>query len=298
MTGSTEVATRGQKAPSPSAQLKSELEKFAPSFENLLPKGYPTERLITGAMIAATRNPALFDCTKVSIATALATIAQWGLDIGHTAHLVPYGRDCTAVCDYKGLIELMCAAGARKVEAREVREGDDFEYAFGSETFLRHVPLAPSGAKIIAAWAIVTLRGGAQQIEVMTADDIDAIRKAKSKQWKNGELPYWYARKTVVRRLAKYVPRTARLQAALERDEVPLAGIEDLPPEVGAALGSEVPRLRNPRSVEDRGYDADGVVAEPPVREVLDLPGKPKATTLFQDEPDLYEPGDAREDDQ
>jgi recombination protein RecT len=227
------AVTRTQ-ADSPVAVLRRELAARETYFRSLLPEGYEPDRLITGALMAVSKNPDLVGCTPASLALACATIAQWGLDIGTTAHLVPFGKSCTPIVDYKGYIELICQAGARKVEAYVVREGDLFEVERGTNEFLRHVPQTSTG-EITHAYAIVTLRGGVQQFEVMTAEEIDKIRQEKSKSWKRGPLTSWYARKTVIRQVAKYVPKTARLQAAMLRDE------EELPEaEVSAATDAEL----------------------------------------------------------
>lgn len=220
--------------------LKAELAKFAPSYEALLPKNYPVDRLITGALVSTTANPDLLNCEPISVAASLAQIAQWGLDPGVTAFLVPFGGKCTAMIGYQGYIELMCAAGARKVEAYEVREGDHFEFNYGSNAQIFHQPRSKT-AKITHAYCIVTLRGGVQHFEVMTAEEIETIRQQHSKQWKRGELTYWYARKSVIRRIMKYVPKTPRLQMALNT--------EDLIEQTGEPSPELLTRLEEPKQL-------------------------------------------------
>jgi recombination protein RecT len=204
----------------PIQALKQELDKRTASYEAMLPRGYRPDRLITGAMLAVSKNPALLECSSQSIAVALGQCAQLGLDIGITGHLVPYGKACTFVADYKGYIELMCKAGARKVEAYVVREGEKFEVERGTSPRLFHQPLGNSAKRITHAYAVVWFRGGETQFEVMTADEIEAIR-AKSKQWARGDLPEWYARKCVIRRVAKYVPKSPELALLLAQPEEP-----------------------------------------------------------------------------
>lgn len=199
--------------------IREQLEKMAPSYAKLLPKSYPVDRLITGAMVAVTTNPALAKCTPLSIATSLAKVAQLGLDVGDTAHLVPFGSDATCVVDYKGLVKLMCDAGARKVEAREVREGDTFRYQYGSDPRLEHTPSTKGGGRVTHYYAVVWLRGGVTQFEVMTAEEVDTLRARYSRQWKGENPGPWYGRKTLIRRLAKYVPKTPRLALALDQED-------------------------------------------------------------------------------
>lgn len=201
----------------PIAVLKQELEGRSKLYESMLPAGYRPDRLITGAMLAVSKMPDLLKCSPVSIAVALGQVAQLGLDVGITAHLVPFKGACTMIPDYKGYIELMCKAGARKVEASVVRQGEHFEYEKGTNPRISHKPLG-STAPITHAYAIVWLRGGNDfQFEVMTAEEIEKIR-AKSMQWARGELPEWYARKTVIRRVAKYVPKNPALAQLLAVD--------------------------------------------------------------------------------
>lgn len=201
--------------------IKVALEERSESFAKLLPKNYPVDRLITGALVALQVNPELRKCSTASLMTALAKVAQSGLDVGDTAHLVPFKGSVTFIPDYKGYIKLMCEAGARKVESREVRTGDEFIYRYGSDPKLDHVPLPGNIAPISFAYAVVTLRGGVTQFEVMSAAEIDKIRVTNSKQWKSGPLEPWYARKTVIRRIAKYIVKSPRLAIALSMDEDP-----------------------------------------------------------------------------
>lgn len=245
---------------SPRDALKQRLAQFLPSYGNLLPKGYEPERLVTGALVSVQRNPDLLKCDPMSVATALASVAQWGLDLGTTAHLVPFGKTCTPMADYKGYIELIVDAGARKVEAKEVRAKDVFEFAYGTDPYLQHRP-GPLDAPITHAYAIVTLKGGVTQFEVMTAEEIDDIRRVNSKSWSKGPLTGWYARKTVIRRIAKYVPKTKRLSAVLAGDELEPAPLE-VTPEVLAAL--EPQRVPGERALKQGGYDPEtGEVTEP-----------------------------------
>lgn len=199
-------------------QMQTTLNKYS---EKLAVFGVDPKRYIEAALMACVKTPELFKCTPESVALALRQAAQSGLEIGRTAHLLPYGTTCTFVPDYKGLIELACASGkVASIRTRAVYEGEAFTY---TETIggpdLQHTPrLAGSGGKIIGAYAIADLRFNRYKVEWMTADEINAIR-SKSRSWKGGELPDWYARKTVVRRLCKTLPQSAKLEVALQHDD-------------------------------------------------------------------------------
>lgn len=298
------LSTRGD---TPRDALKTELAKFLPSYEALLPPGYGPERLITGALLAATTNPEILQCTTLSIATSVGRIAQWGLDIGLTAYLVPFNtkvkvrgeadrwqKVCTPVADYKGYIELMVAAGARKVEAHEIREGDEFEYALGTEAFLRHVPKKREG-RIIGAYGVVWLRGGVTQFEYMDLAEIEAIR-SKSKSWNQGELPGWYARKTAIRRLTKYVPKIPRLAAMLNDDERDVVDEEAEVTDAAIKLvdaaeqAAAAPPKGGPTPMRGDGYEAKARSERRPItgeapREVINMAARPMPTRPLPADP-------------
>lgn len=191
------------------------LAKHEARIAPFLPAGVTLERVASTLWVAAESNPDLKQCTPESLVLGTARILSWGLEVGTTAHLLPFKGKATATPDYKGLIQLMREAGARDVDAQVVRDADHFEYELGTAPYVRHKRASTSG-KIVAAYCIVWLTSTRFKLEVMTADEIDAVRQEKSRSWKSGALPEWYARKTVIRRAAKYVPRASdKLLAAL-----------------------------------------------------------------------------------
>lgn len=185
--------------------------------EPFLPEGVTVERVAQSVYLAAMDNPTILECDGASIVRAVARIHQVGLEVGVTAHLVPFGSKCTAVFDYKGIIELVVSSGAaRTCEARCVYAGDLFEYEQGLNAKLRHVPAgAATRGKLVGAYAIWRLRQHDAVFDYMLIEDIDAIRQQYSRSWKKGEVPPWYAKKTVVRQTAKMLPKNPRLAALL-----------------------------------------------------------------------------------
>jgi phage RecT family recombinase len=250
---------------------RATLEKYS---DKLAVFGVRPEAYIEAALMAAVKLPDLFKCTPESVALALRQCAQVGLEIGRTAHLVPYGQTATFIPDYKGLIELTLSTHkVVSIRTRCVYEGETFEYfetAGGPE--IRHVPrLSGAGGRILGAYAIADMRLGRYKVEWMTFEEIEVIR-AKSRSWAKGALPDWYARKTVVRRLCKTLPANARLQQALRHDDAegevpdgvmePVAGQEIETPRGGYALPSDYDH-----ALERRRYEPGEVtvteVAEP-----------------------------------
>ncbi len=181
------------------------------------------------------KNPKLLECTKQSFYLALMETAGLGLVPGlGQAALVPFydsksrKTNATLIVMYQGFIELFHRSGfIDGVEAEVVREGDEFECVLGLERTLRHVRNAPfrKGENVIGAYAVITMKTGYRQFEYMPLDELDMI-KNRSRGFQSGKSP-WQTdleemhKKTPLRRLAKWVPKSKDISRALEVDEVP-----------------------------------------------------------------------------
>lgn len=211
-----------------------------------MPKHCKPDRMARIAITALTRTPDLALCTKASFFKCLLDLSQWGLEPdGRRAHLIPFKRnkgkaneyyECTLIFDYKGLAELAYRSGVVKsVHADVIREGDLFEYSAGQvhkhvPHFLRRDKDKPKDqGEVYAVYCVVELLGGVSKAEVMSVDDVEAI-KERSQGWiayKNGwskSTPWatdWpeMAKKTVFRRTSKWIPLSAEIHEAFERDD-------------------------------------------------------------------------------
>jgi recombination protein RecT len=222
--------------------LRPLLEKMAPKMAAVLPKFVTPERVVQLTLVAAVKNPEILSCSRESIALAVMRSAQWGLDIGETVHLVPFGKVCTAVADYRGLIQLAREARIiRDITPYVVYQGDHFEYEYGLDERLRHVPCnTAKRGPLTHAWCLILKPMGIRAFHVMPIEDIELIR-GKSRSWgpsRVKECPPWYAMKTCIRNYLSKQPKTAgRLGEVIEADEAADQGLE-IP--AGVTLDGEV----------------------------------------------------------
>lgn len=216
----TSIATieHGEHAPHPVIKLFTS-DKAREIIQAFVPEGVNLDRVAASVLLAIKNDKtgALKKCTPESLVLGVARIQQWGLELGVTAHLLPFKGEATPVADYKGLAELMIGSGAiRFIDTKVVYEGDAFEYRLGLDAKLNHTPCARvKRGPITHAYAILHLPFGRLVFDVMTAEDIDEIRQTYSKQWKAGPLQPWYAKKTIVRQISKLVPKNPRLAKVL-----------------------------------------------------------------------------------
>ena len=193
--------------------LERQMAPLAPRFAEVLGKTMPVERLIRTIMISVERNPKLLDCDRQSLFNAAMSAACLGLEVdGVTgqAFLIPFKGKAQLVIGYKGM-NTMAARSGITVTGAVVRDGDEFEFALGSDAFVRHVPrLGSSG--IVAAWASLR-RMGPHVVAVMGIDDLLAV-KSKSPGAQRSDSPWndpnigfpAMCEKTAKRRLGRSLP--------------------------------------------------------------------------------------------
>lgn len=204
------------------------------AIQKALPNHLTPERMIRVALTAIGQTPKLLDCEPVSVVRSVIESASLGLmcdGILGQAYLVPFKNKCTLIIGYKGLIDLARRSGeVASIEAHVVYKGDDFDFAFGMDRKLAHVPAQMVGREPgdpFAVYAVVRFKSGEIYFDVMFRDEVEKIRKAapggNSDAWVN----HWneMARKTVLRRVCKYLPMsTEYMDRAIAIDEMQEAG--------------------------------------------------------------------------
>lgn len=204
----------------------------------VLTEGLTPEAFIGAVMTAHLRNPDLIPCTIQSKWLAIKEAAQLGLPIGGAAdlcHLVPFGKVCTLMVDYKGLIQLAYRHPSRVLEigADVVCENDECRVLRGNAPKIVHsYARAPQPrGEMVAAYAWAKIRGGGHPFVYLSAEEIEKHRK-KSRP-PNGmlwtEWPEAAWKKTAIKQLRKFIPMTPQLMAAIEAEDLPDDG-RPMPP--------------------------------------------------------------------
>jgi recombination protein RecT len=212
---------KAEKPPSAQAQIKAYLEKNQGAVAQVLTANLKIDRVMKIVLSATLRNADLLECTHLSILQSVMYAVQLGLEpgspLGHS-YLVPFKKTCQLIVGYRGFIELAQRGGVKKISARVVYENDFFEVEFGLEETIRHRPTLEPG-QMIAVYAVATLQNGERQFEVMTRAQVESIRrrsaKANSGPWVSDYDEM--AKKTVTRRLCKYLPLSIEAQDAIAK---------------------------------------------------------------------------------
>lgn len=218
-------------------QKKGEIEK-------MLPKHLNADRLLKVAQIAATTTPDLLKCDVASLVGAIGQCAQMGLEpntvLGH-AYLVPFNtkrpgadgnerwvKSVQVIVGYKGLIDLARRSGQIvSIAAHEVCKNDSFDLVYGLEERLVHKPeMNGDRGDLVGFYAVAKLKDGGHAFEFMSLHQVQKIMEATQSKGKSGPWKEHFTemgRKTVIRRLAKYLPLSVEFQTAVHLDELQAA---------------------------------------------------------------------------
>ncbi|MGI9273844.1 MAG: recombination protein RecT [Endozoicomonas sp.] len=243
--------------------LRNNKNTIAQSLENtpLTP-----ERLLTVCMTEIRRTPKLRECTQVSLLGSVIQSAQLGLEpgsaLGH-CYLIPFFNrkqnvlECQFMLGYRGMLALARRSGhIVNIDARVVYAADEFDLLYGTDTRIIHKPKVNGDrGGVLGVYAVATLQGGGSQLEYMPVEEIFKVRdgsKAKNDgPWKTHFEEM--AKKTVVRRLFKYLPVSIEALTAVGLDERLDAGLSQ---NNAAVLGD----------------DEGGVVVDMDTGEIIDGP--------------------------
>jgi recombination protein RecT len=239
-----ETGTLTKRPPTKIETFRDVLGKMKNQLAVALPKHLDVDRMLRIVFTTVQRNPALLDCTRDSLLGCIVQCAQLGLEpdglLGH-AYLIPFKNrkenrlECQLIIGYKGLLKLARQSGEiASVSARVVYSKDLFEYEYGLNEKLRHIPYVQQEEKDdsgvpVFAYAIFRLKDGSHHFDVMSYREIEFIRKGSP----SGNSPAWsdhwdeMAKKTAIRRAAKMSPASIedRMARAISLDERADAGV-------------------------------------------------------------------------
>ena len=231
-----EVAQRSENGPASIHQL---FEQMRPQIARALPKGMTADRLIRVALTSIKSTPRLAQCDPMSLIGAVMLSAQLGLEPGPLGHvyLVPFKNNRKNIYEvqfmigYKGIIDLAQRSGKLlSIEAREVYTNDQFEFEYGLDPTLKHVPrMDGDRGDLRAVYGIAHYKDGGRFFWVMPKSDIEKHR-ARSKSKDDGPWKTDYdamARKTVIRAMAPFLPLTVEAAVAVVQDESVQHGITE-----------------------------------------------------------------------
>lgn len=214
-------------------EISPVIDKMKGQLKMALPAHMSADRLARIALTELRQVPKLRTCTRDSFLKCLMVSAQLGLEPGMLGHVyfIPFGKEATIVIGYKGMLELAQRSGKiLSIEARVVKENDKCTVKLGLDSDIQHeIDIrSPDRGKTIGYYACAKIVGGGKMFEFMSVAEVEEIRKS-SKAGNSGPWvthPEEMGKKTVIRRLFKYLPVSVELQKATNLDEAADVGIQ------------------------------------------------------------------------
>lgn len=202
----------------------AQIEAQKPGLEKL---GVDPVRFARVVVTEVRKSKQLQNCTPASLLGAMMAAAQLGIEFGPLGrgYLSSYGREATFILGYRGIIELTRRSGTiRQLEAREVRDNDEFDFDLGLEPYLHHKwdHRKPRG-DVVSYYGLATFTDRPPFILPVSLDEIED-RRRRSPSGRNDKGP-WHtdkvamSRKTVVRMMEPWLPLETRIAEAIKNDE-------------------------------------------------------------------------------
>ena len=268
------TATKSRRLKAASFESVSrELELMKPRLATALPSPGDADRLLRVVTTVLRTNPALLGCDRASLRGAVMTCAHLGLEpdgVLGQAWLAPSRGKVRLVLGCQGFIALARNSGlVTSINAQAVHRNDHFEFAYGLNERLEHVPAGGDRGEITHFYAYAKFKDGGHHFDVMPRGEVDAIRdrsesyqayragKAEDSAWVTGYAEM--GKMAVIRRIAHYLPLAVRKAAALAdlHDAGKHAALDDL-----GEIVIDLPEIES-RPVEEMEAPPQVAAAEP-----------------------------------
>jgi recombination protein RecT len=209
--------------------------------------GFSPEKVkqeISFAIQIINKSPQLQKCSQASLQQAVLNVSNIGLTLNTAAkeaYLIPRWNGVTKQMEaaleasYVGLVKLLTDAGSVKSMLCQLHHEKDIQFEIDladNKTPVIHKPMLVKSKRgeLIGVYALATLMDGTRQVEYMDKEEVDEIKERSEtyKAYKEGKIKSctWVsdygemARKTVIKRIYKYLPRTERMQAVDKAVEI------------------------------------------------------------------------------
>lgn len=186
-------------------------------------------KFLSSVMADVQKTPKLLECEQFSLINSYMTMAQLGLmpsGISGEAYVLPYAGKAQFQLGYQGLITLFYRAGGTGIRAELIRKNDKFEYTNGKINHTIDIfKTNKERGEVVGAYAIANVNGE-EIVKAMNVKDILDFGKNFSKSFNSEHSPWkiendpegWMYKKTVLKQLAKMLPKNETINKAFEAD--------------------------------------------------------------------------------
>lgn len=271
----TAVAEK-QNDKNPVAKFSGFMETYKKQIELALPKHLNKDRMVRLAVTEFAKSEKLQLCDAKSIIASVMTAATLGLEPGVNGQgfLVPYGRTCTFVPGWKGLVDLVSRSGMGTVYTGVIFSDQEYSFVDGAKRDLvvHNETDLDDPSDITHAFAIGWVKGAS--MPVIELWRVSKIKKHRDKYNKVGKNHYsfrdfeMYARKVVLLQVLKYMPCSIELSRAIDVTNAAEEGHH-------VTLNGDFITVSEPDMSQESGQD-QGLISEPEPQQQKSSPFTPE----------------------
>ena len=284
----------------PNKTINDFIKEMVPSISKAVPKHVSPDRVARIALTAIKINPQLLECERDSLLAGIMTGAQLGVELNTPlgqAYLIPRKKSIKMPngqwhkimlaqfqLGYQGIIDLAYRSGSYlDLYCEEVYSNDSFYYKLGLKRDLEHRPCEDADrGELTHIYAVYHTKNGGFDFQVWPVSKITAHAKkysdlwnADKGEWVGGDKCAWVnnfigmAKKTVLKALLKYAPKSIEFAKELETDEKIKKEIAPDMFEVLALMDENQPAalLEGPAKADETEGAAEPQTSEPETNE-------------------------------
>lgn len=215
-------------------EVRQNIQRMEPQFRMALPSHISAERFQRVAITAIQNSPDLLNADRRSLYSACMKLAQDGLiPDGREAALVTFNtkqkdgtwiKNVQAMTMVAGILKKVRQSGElATIHSAVVYKNDQFRYWVDSDgQHIEHEPvLFGERGAAIGVYAMAKTKDGSVFVQPLSLADVEKIRAA-SRSKDGGPWVSWWeemAKKSAIRRLAKYLPQSTDIEQALKSDD-------------------------------------------------------------------------------
>ena len=207
----------------PIAAFTKDLAAHERQFKSVLPAHIAPAKFMRTVVGAVQNNPQILQCDRSSLYAACQKAAQDGLILdGREAALVSFGQVATYMPMVTGLLKKLRNSGQLStITAQTVHANDQFQYNPAMDDVPNHSPdwFGDRGA-MIGVYAVARMKDGGVICEIMNMEQLAKVRRISRSSDKGPwvDWPEEMAKKSVLRRIAKFLPSSADLDQVFDHD--------------------------------------------------------------------------------
>ena len=208
----------------PAQAVKNDLARMKDQFKSALPNHINVDKFVRTVQTAVATTPELVKANRHSLFGACMAAAQDGLlPDGKEAAMVTFSDKAQYMPMVGGILKKIRNSGElSSITSQIVYEKDEFEFYVDEDgEHLKHKPnMFKERGEMIGVYALARTKDGSTYIEVMTNDQIEAVKKTsrgKKGPW-SGPFATEMVRKTAIKRLSKRLPMSTDLEFTMNAD--------------------------------------------------------------------------------